>query len=153
MRGRGTRRGSIRLRRTRARRGRILVDGQSSGSIEVAKNTARASLIHVVGDLAAGATIEVNTIEGPVNAGGTIRVGPVVYLCCPPPPITFDGCIHIYDDAVIGTGGDLTGEIVVAGCHDPGDLNICIDGNDNGNVTLAQSGCPNQVDWSCQTCP
>ena len=129
------------------------MDGLTTGVVEIVKDTAATSLIHLLGGLDTGGEVLINTDEADLNANGDIQVGPVTYLCCPPPPITFNGCIHIYDEAGTGNGGALIGEIVVAGCHDPGDLNICIDGHGGENVTLAQTDCPNQVDWLCLTCP
>ncbi len=131
-------------------RGRIMVDGSCDGAIGIGEKTEPLSLIHCLGGLGLGSTIEVNTTEGNFNAGGTIHVGPVFFIGPPPPPITFDGCIRIYDEVGTGNGGDLTGRITVVGCHaTPHDLNICIDGNDNGNVTIEQTECTNQVVWSC----
>lgn len=132
--------------------GRVMVTGACDGAIAVAEQTDRLTLIHCLGGLGSGATIEVNTSKGKLDAGGTIHIGPVTYFSLP--DITFDGCIRIYNDGV-GSGGALTGAITVVGCHalPLEDLNICIDGNDNGNVTIEQDGCSDPVDWSCDTCP
>ena len=133
--------------------GRILVFGETSGAIKVGKNTGTLTLIHAAGGLATGATIEINTTEGNFNAEGAIYVGAGAACFLNPPDVTFDGCIRIYNDSASGHYGNLEGAIGISGCHNAGDLNICVDGSDNGNVNICQNGCTNQVGWSCDTCP
>jgi len=101
---------------------------------------------------ASGRSITFNNSAGAFAANGNIRVGPVSTT----PPlgsVTFDGAIKIKDGS--GSGGDLTGTIQVVGCHaTSADLDICICGNNSGWVEIIQSGCTNQVDWSCVSgCP
>ena len=104
----------------------------------------------LVGGLDHG-SIEINTSRGSFNADGDIRVGPTGVMT----DIVFDGCIHIYDDGAVGDGA-LNGVLIVRGCHaTAADLDICIDGPHNNNVKIEQTGCTNQVDWSCPmpACP
>ncbi len=132
--------------------GRIMVGGECGGPIRVGEDTQSLSLIQLVGGLATGGSIEINTTNGIFDANGLIHVGPADLTI---PDITFDGCIHIYDDGA-GSGGALNNALTVQGCHATADdLDICIDGPDNGNVTILQSGCTNQVGWSCPdpACP
>ena len=129
--------------------GKILVNGICDGPIKIGKQTDAGTLIHLVDGLDAG-SIEINTSTGNFNADGDIRVGPMSGM----PNIVFDGCIRIYD-GFLG-GGALNGTLIVRGCHaNSNDLDICIDGPDNDNVKIEQTGCTNQVDWSCPTpeCP
>ena len=132
--------------------GRITVSGESSGDIQVGENTGSNTLIHVVDGIGTGATVEVNTTRGAFDAAGDIMIGHPTVITA----IVFDGCIRIYDDGS-GGDGDLTGSIDVNGCHgDEEVLVICIDGDDNGNVTLDQTGCsPANADWGCPSpgCP
>ncbi len=72
----------------------------------------------------------------------------------PLPDVIFDGCIRVMDEDGSGDDGDLDGDIIVVGCHSTlADLNICIDGATNGNVTITQTDCANQVIADCGTCP
>ncbi len=131
--------------------GRILVGGQSAGPIKLGKKTESLTLILVEEGLATGATIEINTSRGVFDAEGDIHIGPSAN----PVPLPFDGCIRIYDALIGGGGGNLKGDLDVVMCHDDQeDLNICIDGDDGGNVTLVQTGCTYQTaTWTCGTCP
>ncbi len=133
--------------------GRIQVDGQCKGRIKVGERTDPLTLIDLSGGLYVGGKVEINTSEGTYNAEGNINVGPAAACSLSPPDVTFDGCIRIYNDSASGNYGNLEGAISISGCHNPGDLNICVDGSDNGNVNLCQTGCPNQVGWSCSGCP
>ncbi len=136
--------------------GRILVSGETTGTIKVGKSTASLTLIQLAGGLASGATLEINTTRGNFGVGGDIQLGgPYWISSSSPPPLTFDGCIRIYDDAgAPPKGGNLKGDLTVIGCHATADdLNICVDGNDNGHISIVQIGCTNQVDWSCSGCP
>ena len=131
--------------------GRILVSGESSGDIKVGKNTGSLTLIHVVNGLATGATIEINTTEGAFDAEGDILIGHPTEITA----ISFDGCLRIHDQLISGNNGDLIGSLDVNGCHGDGEvLVICIDGDDNGNVTLDQTGCtPANATWGCEDPP
>lgn len=130
-------------------RGRIMVDGSCDGAIGIGEETDSLSLIHCLGGLGLGGTIEVNTIAGVFDAYGVIHVG-LGTIPDPPNDITFDGSIQIHDDGA-GGGGDLLGAIAIVGCHATvDDLQICLDGGHGGeNITIRQVGCTNQVDWSC----
>lgn len=143
--------GSIAVTGALGGRARILIDGQCDGSISIGTKTDSLTLIHLLDGLGSGGSIEINASEGNFDADGDIHVGPSGLSI---PDITFDGCIHIYDKLGSGDGGDLNGALTIQGCHDD-DLDICIDGSDNGNVTITQTGCTNQVDWSCPApaCP
>lgn len=62
------------------------------------------------------------------------------------PDIFFDGSIRIH--------GDLNGDIQVEGCHATNeDLDICVDGQINGDINIVQKGCSEQVDSSCTLNP
>ena len=130
---------------------RILVTGESSGAIKVGEESGSLTLIHVVNGLATGATIEINTTEGAFDAEGDILIGPATEITA----ISFDGCIRIHDQLISGNNGDLIGSLDVNGCHGDGEvLVICIDGDDNGNVTLDQTGCtPANATWGCEDPP
>ena len=132
--------------------GRILVSGESSGDIEVGKNTGSHTLIQVAKGLATVATIQVNTTRSKFDAAGDIHIGPGVLT---PGPLPFDGCIRIYDNEA-GAGGALDGDIDIVACHDPAGeiLVICIDGDVNGNVTLVQTDCDGEeATWGCEDPP
>ena len=150
--------GSITVDATLGEGGLIVVGGLTEGAIRIGEKTADLSSIHLSGGLDLGGTVEINTSKSAFNAEGVINVGSAGCFLNPP-DVTFDGCIRIYKDWASGHYGDLDGAIVVSGCHvlpappEPNDLNICVDGADNGNVRICQSGCPNQVGWSCNTCP
>ena len=121
--------------------GAILVTELTTGEISIGKETTSLTEIHLLGGLGSGGTVEINSSEGAFDAVGDITVG-LATCSATPPDVTFDGCI--------GIRGDLDGAISVCGCHaTAADLDICIDGDDNGNVTISQTGCTNQVDWSC----
>ena len=125
------------------------------GDIKIGEKTGSLTLIHLAGGLGSGSTVQINTTEGAYDAEGDIHVGPTVYGGSPPPAISFDGCIRIYDDGA-GGGEDLDGNITVVGCHDPDgeELIICIDGDDNDNVTLDQLGCTgDDATWGCDATP
>ena len=131
--------------------GRILVDGLCSGTIGIGGKTTSLTLIHLLAGLDTGGTIEINQAGGSVNADGDIHVGPTGGSV---PPITFDGCIRIYEDSQ-GIGGGLEGDITVQGCHATDDLlTICVDGTINGDITLIQTGCDPLVHGSsCEDPP
>lgn len=130
--------------------GRILVSGICDGDIDIGEQTDDLTLIHLLGGLGSGGSLEINASEGNFDANGNIHVGPTGFVI---PDITFDGCIHIYDELGTGDGGNLIGTLTVQGCHDD-DLDICIDGLDTlPNVIIKQTGCPNQVGWSCPDPP
>ena len=130
--------------------GTIVVTGTIAGIVSIDEQTDDKTLSQAVAGLTG--KILVNDSEGNFDAGGSITIGPIV----PPSPlnnVTFDGCIHIFDDSGGLTGGSLDGDVTVVGCHaTDADLNICADGGDNGNIRIKQTGCANQVDWSCGTC-
>ena len=141
--------GLVELWAALAGRGRILVDGLSPGNITIHKQTDSLTLIHLLEGIDVGGRIIINRDAENFNAGGVIHVGPESLIGSP--GVTFDGLISILDEQGTGNGGDLTGSIVVVGCHaDSTDLEICIAGGDGGeNVDIQQSGCPHQVNWSC----
>ncbi|MCZ6652853.1 MAG: hypothetical protein O7D91_07485 [Planctomycetota bacterium] len=132
--------------------GRIMIAGESSGPIKVGKKTGSLTLIQVAGGLAAGATIEINTTQGPFNAVGDMHIGGTT-----PAALPFDGCIRIYGQSLTGNHGHLKGDLDIVMCHPNGhQLLICIDGDDAGNVTLDQTGCiPANANWDCYSpgCP
>ncbi len=129
-------------------KGRIIVDGLCDRPITIGQETQSQSLIHILGGLYSNGKIVINADEGYYDANGAIRIGPATWTTLP--SIVFDGSIEINDDAQ-GNAGDLVGRITVVGCHaTTADLDICICGGDGGgNVGIAQTGCQNQVDWSC----
>lgn len=131
-----------------------MVRGNFDGDIEIGEGTSAQSQIKLPVSLDEDGTIQVNTSQGDFDAGGLIQIG-VPPIPSAPRLVYFDGCIRIFDEAGTGDGGDLTGSIVVYGCHVTGDdLNICIDGDDNGNVSIIQTDCPTvEVGYSCGGCP
>lgn len=131
--------------------GRIDIDGVVKGRVIVNGETQAGSSIEL-GGIAPSGSVSVNATMGAFNANGNIVVNGLGGAFAP--AVDFDGCIGIHGDGA-GGFGDLNGRILVTGCHATSDdLNICIDGNVNGAVTIRQFGCPNQVGWSCVApCP
>ncbi len=127
-----------------------MIAGESSGAIKVGKQTGSLTLIQVAEGLAPGSTIEINTTEGSFDAEGDIHIGGTTPTARP-----FDGRIRIYDKILGSVNGHLKSAIDVIGCHDDEEiLNICVDGNDGGNITLPQTDCTYQTaTHSCGTCP
>lgn len=133
-------------------RGRVLIDGTTDGVITIDESTGSTSLIHLLEGLDDNGTVTVNAGRGDFDAEGDILVGEVS-PSLPLPSIIYDGCIEILDNGA-GSFGDLTGEIDVNGCHSTtDDLGITIEGSPPqlGAITINQTGCTNQVDWS--DCP
>lgn len=131
---------------------KIVVSGICDGAVQIGQQTDASTLIHLLGGLGSTGTVEVNTSRGVFDAGGTIHVGQIAYIFFP--DVTYDGCTRIYDNGLDNLGGNLNGEIKILGCHQTHDpLNICVDGADNGNVTIVQTGCIPVVGWGCGTCP
>ena len=147
--------GSVTVSGTLAGVGRIMtaITKECAGSISIGEQTDELTLIHCNHGLTSTGTIEINANRNNNDAEGTIRVG----LATPPfplPPITYDGCIRIYDKDPGGAGGDLEGTIAVIGCHaDMGKLSMCIDGSVNGTIDIEQTGCTNQPGRNCPGCP
>ncbi len=106
----------------------------------------------VVEGLFSSGKILINDSRGSHDAGGAIYIGPIV---APDPlnDVTFDGCIRVFGGTL--KGGNLLGSIDVTDCHLTDDeLNMCIDRDDGGNVTITQTDCdPLVTGWSCGTCP
>ncbi len=136
--------------------GRILIDGLCDAGIVVNKGTNATSLIRMTLGLDDHGLIVINDSEtSDKNADGDIFIGD------PAPPqdpgfVVFDGCIRVKENPnPPGGGGDLNGDIDVVGCHaTSADLNICIDGNVNGSITIEQTDCDPQVTHSCDdNCP
>lgn len=145
--------GKIEVDGTLESTGRILIDGLLRGNIVIDEETQSLTLIRLTEGIDSGYAVTINESRGNFNANGTIHVGPVLYLGDTPPDLTFDGGIMI-KDTTGGAGGDLEGTIKVVGCHNTGDLDICICGDNNGTVTIDQPNCTNQVTHSCVTgCP
>ncbi len=132
--------------------GRILIHGLFAGNISIAEQTDKQTLIHLLGGLDDNGSIVVNASEGDFNANGDILVGPLPGFG-DVDPITFDGCIQITDNGS-GGYGDLNGDIDVVGCLSH-DVDICVEGNINGDITLTQTGCSPQyqVAGTCSPCP
>ncbi|MFQ5463936.1 MAG: hypothetical protein ACE5E5_15090 [Phycisphaerae bacterium] len=129
--------------------GRIMVAGLLNGGIEIGDETVALSQITGTDGLGANGCIQINTNQGDFDASGTMHFGPAT-IPFPLNSITFDGGIKIWDQASAGNGGDLDGTITVTGCHaNACDLDVCIDGANNGTVTLNQGGCTNQIGYSC----
>ena len=140
--------GGVRLTGSLNATGRILIDGLCDGSITIDKQTVALSQIHITEGLDDG-TITINYDGGDFDANGTIYIGEPTG---PLGNVTFDGSILIQNgEGPHGChGGDLNGDITVRGCHATSDdLDICICGSDNGRVTIIQTLCVPQVDWSC----
>ena len=88
--------------------GKIKVKGVCNGPIEIGEDTVSGSEIHLR-HLDDDGTIEINTSGGDLDAAGAIKIEKFGFSMAPgPPPVTFDGCIHIYDDGS-GNGGSLDG--------------------------------------------
>lgn len=129
--------------------GRIKVDGLCDSWIRIDRQTVALSLIHLGGGLGADGKISVNYDAGGHDANGDIYIGQVIST--PLPSVTYDGLIEILEGAA--TGGDLNGDITVAGCHATADdLDLCVEGDVNGTLTIIQAGCSNQVDWNMNAC-
>jgi hypothetical protein len=129
----------------------IAVNGNTAGMIDIGQYTERLSLIQVSG-LDAGGAIRINSTQDNFSARGNIYIGTITSV----QPVVFDGCIRIYDEVMTNDGGNLYGTIAIIGCHEAKDLNICIDGNNEGNIFVRQFGCNysfNSVQYSCQKCP
>lgn len=124
----------------------VVVGGALAGALRIGGALdfgAQVQLRH----LDAGGRVYVNDSQGPNDADGFVYVGPLNSTAIL--PVVFDGCIRVRKSPTAGHG-DLNGAILVRGCHaTPDDLDICIDGAVNGGVTLLQTGCLNQVTWSC----
>ncbi len=136
--------GTVNVQGSLMSRGRILVDGLCDGAITIGEETSKLSLIHITGGLGEAGSVTVNNTPGNnFNANGDIYVGPTKWTQMP--DVTFDGNIQINKGA---GNGDLNGNITVVGCHDD-DLDICVEGTVNGDVTLIQAGSPNTADWCC----
>ncbi len=108
------------------------------------------SLIRMLDGLSSTGSVSVNTSGGAFHANGNMHFGPISGV----PPlgdVTFDGLVLI--------DGDLESRVGVNGCHDPADtLDICICGDNNGSVTVRQTGCDPLISspiWECPsgTCP
>lgn len=143
--------GQILIGEELASTGSIDVDGLVIGQVVVNGETQVGSSI-ALGGIAASGSVRVNDTQGDFNANGNIVVSGVGSAF--QPTVEFDGCIGVKGNGS-GSYGDLNGRILVTGCHATADdLNICIDGNVNGAVTIRQYSCLNQVGWSCTSqCP
>lgn len=136
--------------------GRILIDGLLYNAITIDKGTNANSLIQIIDGLHEFGSITINSSEGHHSAGGDIFIGdPDTYcLTCELVTVYFDGNICVKDHDPSGEDGDLNGDITVVGCHvTDDDLEICIDGAINGNITIEQTDCTEQVANSCTGCP
>lgn len=131
----------------RLERGRVFIAGVCDGDISVGEGAGKLSLIHLLGGLGVDGSVTINANQGDFDADGTIYVGPTKWTQMP--PVNFDGCIHVI--AGPPGSGDLNGDITVVGCSAaPGAvLNICIDGDVNGKVTIEHSGCQYFATWDC----
>ena len=83
-----------------------------------------------------------------------VACGVIAAIGDPPVSTTFDGCIRVKDNGSgsFGNLGPFSG-IQVVGClaHD---IDICIDGDDNGRIRLTQTGCSPTYTWGCPgACP
>ncbi len=133
--------------------GRVLIGGLTTGDVLVQRGTATFTLIHLEDGLDTAGNVVINQSRGNYNAAGSIYVGEIG-SSTPPPSVVFDGSIMLKDNTGHTAGGNLTGLITVRGCHNTGDLDICICGTNSGTVSLLQSGCTNTVGWSCVSgCP
>ncbi len=132
-------------------RARILVDGQQDGAISIGEKTESLTLIHLLGGMGPGATLEINATEGLFDADGDIHIGPAIV----PAPLPVDGCIRVYDKGAGQGGGVLNGDLDVVACHDDQEvLNVCLDADNGDNVSLIQTGCTYQTaSWDCLGCP
>jgi hypothetical protein len=95
--------------------------------------------------LGANGCVTINSDELNNNANGTIYFGSTSHT----PPlddVTFDGGVRVFDDSGDGSDGDITGYVIVTGCHaTTADLDVCPDGAITGSVIINQSGCTNTV--------
>lgn len=146
---RGNMNGEIQVDGRLSSTGIININGSHNGTMTVELESQAGSNINAR-YLASGAYIVINDSAGPHDADGNITIGSAF---SPTPGAVFDGCIRVRKQST-GGFGDLNGNISVWGCHATADpLNICIDGNVNGSINIFQSGCPNQVTWTCGGCP
>ena len=131
---------------------RIFVEGLYGGDLTIGTYTGGLSLIHLEGGLDSGGCVKINAGEGDYDANGTIHVGVDKPYPIPLGDVTYYGSIEIEKEAEPGTGGgDLNGTIRVLGCHeaDADPLDICIRGDENGTVSLIQTGCDPIVGRDC----
>ncbi|MCH8253473.1 MAG: hypothetical protein IID36_13580, partial [Planctomycetes bacterium] len=145
--------GTIAVTGSLAGLGRILVDGPADGGIVIGEENVALTLINLAAGLGSNGTIVINDSQGNFNANGTIHSGPTA-IGDPPVGTKFDGCIRVKDNGsgLFGSLGPFA-RIEVVGClaHD---IDICIDGDDNGKIRLAQMGCSPTYTWGCPgACP
>lgn len=135
--------------------GRVSIDGLLTGEISVGLGTTPLTLIHIIEGIGSAGDIVINDTEGDYDANGVIHIGESPVDPDDMPDVTFDGSILIKKESGGGGGGDLNGDIRVAGCHATADdLNICICGTINGQVSIKPTNCSNQVSYSCVSgCP
>jgi len=126
-------------------RGRILIDGLCDGDVNVGGGTSSATLIHLLGGIGSDGVLEFND-DSASSSDGPILVG-TGKSTTPLPDITYDGTIRFLEDN--------SGDITIRGCHDTtDDLDLCFCGSNSGTVTIDQTGCTNQVSYSCVSgCP
>jgi cytoskeletal protein CcmA (bactofilin family) len=136
---------------------KIFVEGLYGGDLTIGTYTGGLSLIHLEGGLDSGGCVKVNASEEDYHSYGTIHVGVEEPYPSPLGDISYYGSIEIEKEADPGTGGgDLNGVIRVVGCHDEeaDPLDICIRGDENGTVSLVQTGCDPIVGRDCLgNCP
>ncbi len=124
--------------------GRVLIGGLCDGVIDVAKNLNTGALIRAVEGLGEDGKVLINTSEGDNDAEGTIHFGNADLTI--QDDVVYDGCVRVYDNGS-GYYGNLSGSLIVNGCHDPANtLNICIDGTYTGSsIQILESGCQYQI--------
>jgi hypothetical protein len=131
--------------------GTLTVDSLCDGLITIDEETVAGSLIHCADGLADDGIITVNYDGGEYDANGDIHIGHCNYSGQPPlPAVTFDGYILIQKAVRTEKGGWLEGSLWMYGCHaTDDDLDICLCGGGDENVTITQANCRYQVDWDC----
>jgi hypothetical protein len=141
--------GTITVGKSLGANARVIVWGACDGAITIDEETGWNSLIACFGGLEDDGNIIINNGQWDgKDANGTIHVGQAV-MTDPLLDVTFDGCILIREGPT--SGGDLGGTIKVVGCHaDTEDLDICIEGTENGTIDIVQDDCPNQVTDDCE---
>lgn len=146
--------GSVNIEGDLGKGARIIYEGLANGLIDVKRETAAGSLIHLAGGLGSAGRVVVNSAQGDFDAIGSIHVGKLV-TTFPLSSVVYDGSIRVLRGSP--DGGNLLGVIAVTGCHATlTTLDICVCGHieGDGKINIQQSGCLNQPLYACVSgCP
>lgn len=141
--------GSVNVEGRLGKGARIIYEGLVNGLIDVERETAAGSLIHLAGGLGLWGRVVVNSSRGDFDAIGAIHVGKLV-TTFPLSPVVYDGSIRVLRGSP--DGGDLLGLIAVTSCHATATpLDICVCGQNLGAIITQQQGCSHHVGVNCQS--